>query len=948
MNLKQLNRTAAFLVFFAAFLAYFFTMAPSLSFWDCGEFAACAYRLGITHPPGAPLYLLLGRLFSMLPLSEIGHLFGLTNHAQDIAFRITMISVITSAFSVLFVHLITVRLIMPWVSKPESLYEKLKIIVPSALGALTFAFTYSQWFNAVESEVYAVSTFFTAIVIWLIMVWLEKPDDPHSDVYLLLIAYMIGLAIGLHLLNILALPFIFFIIYTKKYEVTPKSFMQFLGVSLAGVFFVYKVIVFYSIEIPLFFDQFGLGAVSVLALYVLLGYAGYYAIKNHKHNLALISLSTLLIFVGYSTYAMILIRSGMNPNIDMNDPETWQVFSSFLNREQYGQTSLLPRIAPFWDYQINKMYVRYFNWQFFGRPDLYALSIIDHLKSLFGAGTNLLEGTQLDRYGYMAQVWNPRGLYGLPLLAGLIGAYYHLRKDWKTGLATLGLFVATGLAIVVYINNKLPEPRERDYTFVGSFFAYSIWIGIGVYAMADFIERSWNQRGLHKAMVYTMFALMMILIPMNMWVYNKGAASRQGQYLPSDYAYNILNTCEPDAILFTYGDNDTYPLWYAQEVDNVRPDVRIVNLSLIETSWYMKQMKNLEPEYHLEDGSIYKAQKVPISYSDEALEKLQPRPWKTRSFSLDVPADIYWAHWKEIGREVPEDAAKRSIPKMSFEVKPTYADRYLRTRDLLVLDIILANRWKRPIYFAITVNSQNRVGLDRYLKSEGLASKLITISGVDLDIKRTAENALEKYQYRGLDQPGVYYDDTGIKSGSHFRFVFIQLADYIRRHKNTNQGWLKNQIANVLPDLPTTDEKIVRILDEMNARISETVIPYRNYELKLNVGNLYNTAGQKEKFRAILSEVYANAELHAIDIAGQIRLAAAYEYTLKDHEAAIAILEDVLQQDPGNAQAMKWYVQALENNNEISKAVNVLQTNPIDPKTLERLQKKLESSKDSQ
>lgn len=300
----KMNKIVGLIVFILAFIGYFITVSPTVSYWDCGEFAACAYTLAIPHPPGSPLFLLIGRVFSMIPFSSIGYPLGLAVTADDIAYRVNMISVLASAFAVLFLYLTAVRLIMQWRNRPETTFDGLRITLSSAIGALTFAFTYSQWFNAVEAEVYAASIFFTAIVIWLITVWLEKPDDIHSDVYLLLIAYMVGLAIGVHLLNLLALPFIFFLIYTKKFEINFTSLVMFAIIGLVSMGIIYKVFIFYSIQIPFALDQFGLANVSVFLFFAMLLYLSYYFIKVNNHTASLVVLSTLLIFIGYSTYAM--------------------------------------------------------------------------------------------------------------------------------------------------------------------------------------------------------------------------------------------------------------------------------------------------------------------------------------------------------------------------------------------------------------------------------------------------------------------------------------------------------------------------------------------------------------------------------------------------------------------------------------------------------------------
>lgn len=927
-----INRITAAIVFAVAFLGYLFTISPTLSYWDCGEFAATAYTMAIPHPPGSPLFLLLGRIFSILPTSGIGHALGLAVTDYDIAFRINLISTFTSAFAVLFLYLTTVRLILQWKERPESTFGSLKIVIASAISALTFAFTYSQWFNAVESEVYAASIFCTAIVTWLITVWLEKPDDIHSDVYLLLIAYILGLAIGIHLLVILALPFIFFLIYTKKFEITFSGFFKFLLIGLIAMGVIYKVFLFYSIQIPFMLDRFGLSTVSVFLMFAVLIYLSFIMIRNNNHNGALIVISSLLIFLGYSTYATIMIRSGLNPNVDQNDPDTWSKFISYLNREQYGELVLWPRNAPIWEYQIKKMFVRYFNWQFIGRPDEYALSLIDHLRNAIGWSVDKLQDTQEDRYSYMYTVLSFRGLYALPFLVGIFGMIHHFSKDWKRALSTLGLFIMTGIMIIVYVNQPDPQPRERDYSYVGAFFAFSIWIGIGIYAIFEFIEEKFKDSDMTRMLTYGVTGVAFILLPLNMFVYNKFSSSRQGNYVAWDYSYNLLVTCEPNAILYTNGDNDTFPLWYLQEVEKVRPDVRIVNLSLVNTEWYINQMKNLEPLYHMPDGTTFKALKVPVGFSDREIlgdpkipnSSIQPMRWDRRDFALDVPKDVYWKDWVESGRKLPAGHDTMTVPKMKFTVEPTIQGRGLRVQDLMVLDILFANKFERPIYFAITVSNDNMCGLDKYLRMDGLAMKLVGVPGTDMSIDHMYENTFKKYKYRNMNNPNVAYDDNVRRLTQNYRTLYLRMAEYYRTQKNMSSG-LHTQIDDAYPAEFTTNQKIVAILDSMEKTIPQNVIPVRDYRLKLAIGQFYSDAGKPEKLREAAEDILANEKAVRLDPPGKLRVAAMFLFNLKDAERAKKILEPMSQADPTNPEILGYYTMALEQLGEYAQAAQVLE-----------------------
>ncbi|MFQ6114701.1 MAG: DUF2723 domain-containing protein, partial [bacterium] len=420
MDHRRVNKLIALVIFAAALVVYGSTVAPTTSYWDCGEFITCSYILGVPHPPGAPLFILVGRVFTMLPFFE------------DIGLRVNIISVLVSAFTIMLTYLIIVRLVREWRGIPETVEQKIVIYTSGIIGALGFAFSDSFWFNAVEAEVYAVSMFFTAIVVWLILVWLEKAEKPASDKILLLIAYLIGLATGVHLLNVLALPTVFLIVYFKKNELNLKSFTLFAIASLAAFGAIYPGIVK---GIPWVLNKFSFTVLSALVFGILV--ATVYAIQNRKRVLGLALMGVILVMMGYSTYTAIYIRSGLDPAIDENNPDVPKRLVSYLNREQYGDIPLTQRRAPLWEYQIRKMYIRYFGWQFIGK------------------------GNTLGPDHYIVEIISLRGLMGLPFFIGLIGMYHHFKRDWKRALSILTLFVMTGVAIAVYLNQEDPQPRER-------------------------------------------------------------------------------------------------------------------------------------------------------------------------------------------------------------------------------------------------------------------------------------------------------------------------------------------------------------------------------------------------------------------------------------------------------------------------------------------------------
>ena len=591
----------AAIIFLITFVIYFDTMAPTVSYWDCGEFIAVSHTLGVPHPPGSPFFLLLGRIFSMIPFNE------------DIAFRVNIISPIVSALAVMLLYLTIVKIVTHWRGKVENLTDVLIVFGGASVGALTFAFTDSHWFNAVEAEVYAFSTFFTAIVVWLILLWNEKADQSGHERYILIIAYMIGLATGLHLLNLLAIPFVTLIIYFRKYKLEWQSFGITVLITAIIFFVIHNGIIKGLPKMAAGFLGVGGTVLVILSVFVLM----VWAIMNKQNLLSIAATSVVLILIGYSTYTLIFIRSNQDPTIDENDPETVRAMISYLEREQYGSVGQFPRRfnglrqmyevagpprgenrtytarqkaqyrktdldkqwAFFWDYQIKKMYNRYFLWQFAGRGP-------STEQGVTPMGANSREdGVDWTQF-----------VLPLALILGLLGMVYHGSKDQRMSFSIMSLFLLTGYAVILYLNQDDPQPRERDYSYVGSFFAFSIWIGAGVAAVGEFIQSKISNKEISTRVISITLALSILFVPGVMLSVNYHSHDRSGNYVAWDYSYNILQSVGPNGILFTNGDNDTFPLWYLQEVENVRKDVAVVNLSLLNTPWYIKQWKEARPD----------------------------------------------------------------------------------------------------------------------------------------------------------------------------------------------------------------------------------------------------------------------------------------------------------------------------------------------------------------
>lgn len=853
MNYRKLNNWIAWGVFAFTFVVYSMTVAPTVSYWDCGEFIAASYKLAVPHPPGAPLYLLVGRFFSMLPF------------VSDIGLRVNMISVISSSFTIMLLYLTIIHLFREWRGKLQSASDWYVAIGSGLIGALTFAFTYSFWFNAAEAEVYAPSMLFTSLIVWLAMVWAEKSDKPGNERYLLMIAYLVGLAIGVHLLNVLALPFLALIIYFKRFDYSLKTFVIMMIITVAVILIIYPGIVKHLPQIA----NYG-GIIGLVIFFVALIWVTLWSINNNKHLASLISMSVLLIIIGYSTYAMVYVRSNLDPMIDENNPETIENFVSYLNREQYGDHSITDRTkvwkeSPngkrytssgdfFWNYQINKMYVRYFMWQFAGMAE-----------------------NQRD--------WSPNQFFMIPLLLGMIGIYWHFKNDPKHALAVMALFFMTGLAIILYLNQPDPQPRERDYSYVGSFFAFSIWVGMGFAGLIELIrgKDAWKKE-VPLALTGVVFAVLLIASPIQLLAKNYNMHDRSGRYIAWDYSYNMLQSCEPNALLFTNGDNDTFPLWYLQEVENVRTDVRIVNLSLLNTGWYIKQLRDLEP-------------KVPVAFTDAEIDRLGLVPWKKREISVPVPKSYGESETAEFKNRF-SDFSISTPDKITFTVKPALNTPYgkvLRVQDYMILNIIHANKWRKPIYFAVTVAKSNMLDeLQTYMRMDGLALKLVPFQNWKISPDNLEKNLTQVYKYRGLQDAGIYFDGNIKGLLQNYRTAYLQLAEYYMR---------ENQV-----------EKVKSLMADMEKNVPAAVTPWSNRYLKL----YYNA------FQVATEEIAVDSLLENMG-QSEISMVGEQLFRMNQYPASMRIFEALYNSNPGDVQALSILINIFERSKEYAKGISYLE-----------------------
>jgi hypothetical protein len=823
MNYSKVNNIVGWICFLIATLTYVLTLEPSASFWDCGEFIASAFRMQVVHQPGAPLFLMLQRFFSIFATGDL----------TKIAYWMNVGSAVSSGATILFLFWTITALAKKTVLKAgEELTtgKLISIMGAGAVGALAYTFSDSFWFSAVESEVYAQSSLFTAIVFWAILKWEAHADEPRADRWLLFIAYIMGLSIGIHLLNLLTIPALAFIYYFKRTDkATTSGILKTLVVGILILAVIQYGIIQYLVSFGAYFDLFfvntlgmGFGTGVLFFAVLLIGALVWgirYSIKHQKKLLNLGLISTVLIIFGYASFAMIIIRAKADPNLNNSAPKDAFSFLSYLNREQYGDrplgygpnynsertgvtegktiwrkgkekyevagkktdyeynnNTLLPRMysddpkhAGFYkewmhlddakhpnlvdnvgflaSYQIGYMYMRYFFWNFVGRQNDEQgqgsgfegewISGIKPIDSWLRGDQSHLPPSTVDNKAY-------NRFFFLPLILGIIGAVWHFKRNQKDAGVVGLLFFFTGIAIVLYLNQKPLEPRERDYAYVGSFYAFAIWIGLGALAIKEWLFKKLTPTtGAIGATVIGLLAAPVIMAEQG-W----DDHDRSTKLVPHDIALDYLQSCAPNAILFTYGDNDTYPLWYIQEVENVRPDVRIVNLSLFDTDWYingLRQKQNesaplpisMKPEQYVQGerdvmpyddykiaGSIELKNVVDLLLSNDESDKVPMQdgtksnflPTKNLKITID-PQQVV-----STGTVPAADASK-----IASEMDWKFNKGYVTKGTLAMFDILAHNNWKRPIYFASTVPSEQYNGLDKYLYSEGLALRLLPL-----------------------------------------------------------------------------------------------------------------------------------------------------------------------------------------------------------------------------
>jgi len=964
-NYKNLNNIIGWGVFIIAAATYILTSEPTASFWDPGEYISSAYKLEVGHPPGAPTFQLVGRIFSLFAFGNVAHVARLIN---------TM-SALASAFTILFLFWSITMLAKKVVLKNGEMTDAKKwaIMGSGMVGALAYTFSDSFWFSAVEGEVYATSSFFTALVFWAILKWEEEADDKRNMRWIVLIAYLMGLSIGVHLLNLLAIPAITFVYYFKKYPVSTKGIIKAsfaaLGLLVAVMYIIIPWVVKFAGKFELFFVNsigmpFNSGTVIYFTLLILgIVFGLRYTMRKHKVLANTIILCFTFILIGYSTFLILVIRANAKTPINENTPKDAISLLSFLGREQYGDwplfygpyfnaplnpsnqwedgnpvyarddksgkyvvidkrekanptydsrfCTIFPRMwstdeslghskaykswggitgtpitytdpetgkdeiiykPTFWEnlkyffsYQIGHMYLRYFLWNFAGKQNDLQNQDGNPLEGNWYSGIPFIDSRLGPQDNLPYEMANNKGmnkLFLLPLLLGFIGFFYHLNKHSHDTVIVVLLFFMTGIAICLYLNQYPNQPRERDYAYAASFYAFAMWIGIGVLALFDILGKYLKPK--MAAVIVTLVCLLAVPAVMAKAEWNDH--DRSGRYTTVDFASCYLNSCEKNAILFTNGDNDTFPLWYAQEVEGIRTDVRVVNLSLLNTDWYINAMKRKAYDsdalpfqltwdkykegsrdyvYFIPDTALCKPDKF---YDAKDLMNFMASDDPQTKYP-SVRGDVEYFPTKKF--KVPVDKAKvlgnGTVPKsMADSIVPyiewTISRNGVQKNDLMIIDLVANNNWDRPIYFASSSGPSTFLGLTDYLYLEGLAYRLIPVKktkgGNDDDETGSVNTGamydhMMKFKFGNIEDTTLYFDPTTYDMAKSLRLSFSRLADAL-----VDEG---------------RKDSAVKALKKCQAAFPESSVPYDYYELM--VGQSFYKAGDTTDANKIMNRL---------------------------------------------------------------------------------------------
>ena len=1094
---KLVNNLTGWITFLIAAVVYLLTIEPTASFWDCGEFITTGYKLEVGHPPGAPFFMLMANFFTQLGGS-----------ASEAARMVNCMSALMSAACILFLFWTITHLVRKLVVKDENNITRGQLITvmgSGLVGALAYTFSDTFWFSAVEGEVYAFSSLFTAVVFWLILKWEDVADEPHSDRWLILIAYLTGLSIGVHLLNLLCLPAIVLVYYYKKvpnanakgsllallgsmvlvavvlYGIVPGivkvgGWFELLFVNTLSMPFNSGVIVYVvllaaclvwgvyesyternKLRMALSFvltiamlgiPFYGHGTGSVVIGLVVIGLLWLYLnprtqekIKE-KYRVSARTLNTsllctLMMVIGYSSYALIIIRSTANTPMDQNSPEDIFTLGEYLGREQYGtrplfygpaysskvaldvkdgycephigyqgtkfirkekaspdekdqyveipgrfeyeyaQNMLFPRmyssahtqqylawqdikgrdvpydqcgemvmvnmptqwenIKFFFSYQLNWMYWRYFMWNFAGRQnDLQGFGEIEHGNWITGISfiDNWLIGDQTLVPAELKENKGHNVYYCLPLLLGIIGLLwqaYRGQKGIQQFWIVFFLFFMTGIAIVLYLNQTPSQPRERDYAYAGSFYAFAIWIGMGVAGLIRLLQHYAKMKELPAAALVSVLCL---FVPIQMVGQTWDDHDRSGRYMCRDFGQNYLMSLQEtgNPIIYTNGDNDTFPLWYNQETEEFRTDARTCNLSYLQTDWYIDQMKRpaydspslpitwerseyvegtneyvpVQPEFKKSIDELYaQAEKEALDGRQEAKINVQKEfgenPYELKNILK------YWVRGKNpdlrviptdsIVIKVDKEAVRRSGMLIPGDSIPDYmhislkGKRALYKSELMMLEMLAESNWERPIYMAVSVGQENQLNMANHFVQEGLAYRFTPFdtskTGVRVDSEKMYDNLMNKFKFGGIDKPGIYIDENAMRMCYSHRRIFSQLIEQLLREgKNEKARKALDYVEKMIPaeNVPydwqngslTLAEAYYKLADMENgdrlaSALGDKAVEYLTWYLSLDERRLLISAREFEYHLSLLAEIVKKLEQHKSTLAPTYR-----------------------------------------------------------------------------
>jgi hypothetical protein len=887
---RRWNNLTGWLLFVLSSLVYILTLEPTVSFWDCGEFILSAFKLQVGHPPGAPLFLMIGRIATLFAGGD----------TSKVAMMVNGLSAVCSGFTIMFLFWTITHLVRRVHSDEKDPDPKHipAIIGSGILGALAYTFSDTFWFSAVEGELYSLSSLVIALVFWAMLKWEEEADESYAGRWIILIAYVMGLGLGIHRLNLLIIPVFVFVYYFKKYEITTKGLLKAFIFAVVLLFIMVFVLIPGVFEVGgwfelLFVNVLGLPFNSGLLFYVVLVFAGlsygiYYSLQKNRVILNYSLTILTVIMIGYSSYAMIMIRSTAKPPMNQNNPSDVFSLSYYINMKQYGSSpkifghyysapvidvkqvvagynkvggkykpyyrsdytyskkfeTIFPRMyssdpeheAPykywgkvtgrkytvgssketivcptfgenlryFFRYQVGFMYLRYFMWNFAGRQN----DIQGNGNAIHGnwiSGIKFIDQARLGNLNQLpADLENNPGnnkYFFLPLLIGLAGMFWQYKKNNTGFWLVMAFFILTGLAIIFYLNQYPNQPRERDYAYVGSFYAFAIWIGMGFMLLYEVLQKVIG----NKVSLGVTFVTLLAAGPALMAVQNWDDHDRSGRYTARDIGANYLKSCAPNSILFTYGDNDSFPVWYVQDVEQVRTDVRVANLSYIQAGWYIDMMRqkafesdpmplSLSPEKYLEGVR----EQLPVNNRVEKPVNLkdivQFAGQDDKKYMMDVSGRGDFMNFLPASRFIIDVDSEKVLANGT--VKEYYKDKLVSPMiweytednafkgDLAIMDMLSTNKWERPVYYSTTVPSTQYKGLDKYFVQEGLAYRVVPVKTkrteqgefgmIDPDVM--FDNMMNKFTWGNAEDPSVYLDENNRRMFSNFRRTFGTLG----------------------------------------------------------------------------------------------------------------------------------------------------------------------------